>query len=208
MQERERSNINGGAVTELTPEQRTEVLERHLHDHGHVDPDAVDADIDAVAESMATGSGPSPAMGARVVARAWVDPEFRSRLLTDPVNTISEYHPQTVPIAVLEDTPEVHNVIVCTLCSCYPSGLLGNSPAWYKSFEYRSRVVREPRAVLAEFGMEVDPGVELRVHDSTAEQRYLVLPLRPAGTDGYTEEELAALVTRNSMIGTGRPLAP
>jgi nitrile hydratase subunit alpha len=195
-------------VTELTPEQRTEVLERHLHDHGHVDPDDIDSGIDAVVESMETGSGPSPALGARVVARAWTDPEFRSRLLTDPVNTISEYHPQTVPIAVLEDTPEVHNVIVCTLCSCYPSGLLGPPPAWYKSFEYRSRVVREPRAVLAEFGMELGPGVELRVHDSTAEQRYLVLPLRPDGTDDLGEEELAALVTRNSMIGTGRPLAP
>jgi len=143
-----------------------------------------------------------------VVARAWVDHEFRSRLLSDPVNTISEYHPQTVPIAVLEDTPRVHNVIVCTLCSCYPGGLLGNPPAWYKSFEYRSRVVREPRVVLAEFGMDVEADVELRVHDSTAEQRYLVLPLRPAATDDWTEEQLAALVTRNSMIGTGRPHTP
>ncbi len=193
-------------MTDLTPEQRTEIIERHLHDHGHVDPDDVDASV-AAAESAA-GDGPSPALGARVVARAWVDPDFRARLLTDPVNTMSEYNPQTVPIAVLEDTPSVHNVIVCTLCSCYPSGLLGNPPAWYKSFEYRSRVVREPRAVLAEFGMEVEPDVELRVHDSTAEQRYLVLPLRPAGTDELTEEQLAALVTRNSMIGTGRALAP
>jgi nitrile hydratase subunit alpha len=193
-------------VSDLTPEQRTEIIERHLHDHGHVDPGDVDAAV-AAAESAA-GDGPSPALGARVVARAWVDPDFRARLLADPVNTISEYHPQTVPIAVLEDTPSVHNVIVCTLCSCYPSGLLGNPPAWYKSFEYRSRVVREPRAVLAEFGMEVEPDVELRVHDSTAEQRYLVLPLRPAGTVGFTEEQLAALVTRNSMIGTGRALAP
>jgi nitrile hydratase alpha subunit len=193
-------------MTELTPEQRTEIIERHLHDHGHVDPDDVDAAV-AAAESAA-GDGPSPALGARVVARAWVDADFRGRLLDDPVNTISEYHPQAVPIAVLEDTPSVHNVIVCTLCSCYPSGLLGNPPAWYKSFEYRSRVVREPRAVLAEFGMEVEPDVELRVHDSTAEQRYLVLPLRPAGTDELSEEQLAALVTRNSMIGTGRALAP
>jgi nitrile hydratase len=192
--------------TSLTPEQRTEILERHLHDHGHVDPEEVDASV-AAAESAA-GNGPSPALGAQVVARAWVDADFRGRLLADPVNTISEYHPQTVPIAVLENTPSVHNVIVCTLCSCYPSGLLGNPPAWYKSFEYRSRVVREPRAVLAEFGMEVEPDVELRVHDSTAEQRYLVLPLRPAGTDELSEEELAALVTRNSMIGTGRPLEP
>jgi nitrile hydratase subunit alpha len=193
-------------MSDLTPAQRSEILERHLEEHGHVDPGDIDAAL-AAAES-ATGDGPSPALGARVVARAWVDPDFRSRLLADPVNTVSEYHPQTVPIAVLEDTPTVHHVIVCTLCSCYPSGLLGNPPAWYKSFEYRSRVVREPSTVLAEFGMTVEPGVELRVHDSTAEQRYLVLPLRPAGTEGWDEEQLAALVTRNSMIGTGRPLTP
>jgi nitrile hydratase subunit alpha len=193
-------------MTELTPEQRTEILERHLHDHGHVDPEDVDAAVAAV--ESADGDRPSPALGARVVARAWVDPEFKARLLEDPVAMLAEYNPQTVPIAVLEDTPTVHNVIVCTLCSCYPGGLLGNPPAWYKSFEYRSRVVREPRAVLAEFGMEVERDVELRVHDSTAEQRYLVLPLRPPGTDGFSEEQLAALVTRNSMIGTGRPLAP
>jgi nitrile hydratase len=193
-------------VTELTPAQRAEIIERHLHDHGHADPDDVDEAI-AAAES-ASGDRPSPALGARVVARAWVDDEFRARLLADPVSTIGEYWPQTVPIAVLEDTPSVHNVIVCTLCSCYPSGLLGNPPAWYKSFEYRSRVVREPRAVLAEFGLELDADVELRVHDSTAEQRYLVLPLRPAGTETWSEEQLADLVTRNSMIGTGRPLSP
>ncbi len=193
-------------MSDLTPAQRTEILERHLHDHGHVDSGDVDAAI-AAAES-ASGDGPSPALGARIVARAWTDADFRARLLNDPVAALAEYHPQTVPIAVLEDTASVHNVIVCTLCSCYPGGLLGNPPAWYKSFEYRSRVVREPRAVLAEFGMEVDSSVELRVHDSTAEQRYLVLPLRPAGTDGWDEEQLASLVTRNSMIGTGRPLAP
>jgi nitrile hydratase len=190
----------------LTPTQRSEILERHLEEHGHVDPGDIDAAV-AAAES-ASGDGPSLALGARVVARAWVDADFRARLLADPVETVSEYHPQTVPIAVLEDTPTVHHVIVCTLCSCYPSGLLGNPPAWYKSFEYRSRVVREPSAVLAEFGMNVEPGVELRVHDSTAEQRYLVLPLRPPGTEGWDEEQLAALVTRNSMIGTGRPLTP
>jgi nitrile hydratase len=193
-------------VTELTPAQRTEILERHLHDHGHVDPEDVDAAVAAV--ESASGDRPSTALGARVVARAWVDPDFRTRLLSDPLAAVSEYSPQTVPIAVLEDTPTVHHVIVCTLCSCYPSGLLGNPPTWYKSFEYRSRVVREPRVVLAEFGMELGPEVELRVHDSTAEQRYLVLPLRPAGTDAFTEEQLAELVTRNSMIGTGRPLAP
>src|SRR5580765_3414806 len=193
-------------MSELTPAQRAEILERHLHDHGHVDPDDVDAAV-AAAES-ASGDGPSPALGAHVVARAWTDAQFRARLLADPVTTVAEYQPQTVPIAVLEDTPSLHHVIVCTLCSCYPSGLLGNPPAWYKSFEYRSRVVREPRPVLAEFGTEVEPDVELRVHDSTAEQRYLVLPLRPAGTEGWSEEQLAALVTRNSMIGTGRPRTP
>jgi nitrile hydratase len=193
-------------VIEPTPAQRAEILERHLHDHGHVDPGDVDAAV-AAAES-ASGDAPSPALGARVVARAWVDAEFRARLLADPIAALSEYHPQTVPIAVLENSPTVHHVIVCTLCSCYPGGLLGNPPAWYKSFEYRSRVVREPRAVLAEFGLEVDPDVELRVHDSTAEQRYLVLPLRPAGTEGWSETQLASLVTRNAMIGTGTPLAP
>jgi nitrile hydratase len=193
-------------MSDLTPAQRAETVERHLHDHGLVDPDDVDTAV-AAAES-ASGDGPSPALGARVVARAWVDAQFRARLLADPVNTLGEYQPKTVPIAVLEDTPSLHHVIVCTLCSCYPGGLLGPPPAWYKSFEYRSRVVREPRTVLAEFGTEVESDVELRVHDSTAEQRYLVLPLRPAGTESWSEEQLAALVTRNSMIGTGRPLTP
>jgi len=193
-------------VADLTPAERTEILERHLHAHGHVDPGDVDAAV-AAAESV-TGDDPSPALGARVVARAWVDAPFRELLLADPVNALAEYQHQAVPIAVLEDTPSVHHVIVCTLCSCYPGGLLGNPPAWYKSFEYRSRVVREPRAVLAEFGMEVEPDVELRVHDSTAEQRYFVLPLRPTGTETWSEEQLATLVTRNSMIGTGRPRTP
>jgi nitrile hydratase subunit alpha len=188
----------------LTPEQRTEILERHLHDHGHVDHEGMD---DAIADATA-GNGPSEALGARIVARAWVDPEFRACLLTDAVAAVAEYQQQAVPLVVLENTPTVHHVIVCTLCSCYPSGILGSPPTWYKSFEYRSRVVREPRAVLAEFGMDVEPGVELRVHDSTAEGRYLVLPLRPDGTDGWDMDRLAALVTRNSMIGTGRPLAP
>jgi nitrile hydratase len=191
-------------VTNLTPEQRAEVLERHLHDHGHVDPDR----LDEVIEAAEAGNDPSPALGARIVARAWSDPDFHARLLEDAVAAVSDYEQQTVPLAVLEDSPQVHHVIVCTLCSCYPSGILGPPPSWYKSFEYRSRVVREPRVVLAEFGMEVEPGVELRVHDSTAEQRYLVLPMRPAGTEGWREEQLAALVTRNAMIGTGRPLAP
>jgi len=193
-------------MTELTPEQRAAILERHLHDHGHVDPDRLDAAIDRTDDEAP--DQPSTALGARIVARAWVDDEFRQRLLTDAVAAVADYSPQGVPLEVLEDTPAVHHVIVCTLCSCYPGDILGNPPTWYKSFEYRSRVVREPRAVLSEFGMDVDAGVELRVHDSTSEQRYLVLPCRPDGTDGFNEEQLAALVTRNSMIGTGRPLTP
>ncbi|HEX6393494.1 MAG TPA: nitrile hydratase subunit alpha [Acidimicrobiales bacterium] len=193
-------------MSDLTPAQRTEIVERQLREHGHIDPDDVDAAI-ARAES-ASGDYPSPALGARVVARAWTDPSFRAGLLADPVNTLSQFHTLTVPIAVLEDTPSLHHVIVCTLCSCYPSELLGNPPQWYKSFEYRSRVVREPRVVLAEFGMDIGPEVELRVHDSTAEQRYLVLPLRPVGTDDLDENRLTALVTRNCLIGTGRPLLP
>ena len=191
-------------MTSLTPEQRAEVLERHLHEHGHVEPH----DVDEVVAGLERGDGASPALGARIVARAWTDPEYRVRLVADATTTVSEIARQTIPIAVLEDTPTLHHVVVCTLCSCYPSGVLGAPPSWYKSFEYRSRVVREPRAVLAEFGMEVADDVELRVVDSTSEQRYLVLPLRPEGTDGWAEENLAELVTRDSMIGTGRPLAP
>lgn len=193
-------------MIELTPAERTRRLEQRLHEHGHVEHAGIDRAI-AEAES-AKGNSPSPALGARVVARAWADPEFKARLIDDPVESLSEYLPQAVPIGVLVDTPGVHHLIVCTLCSCYPSGLLGNPPAWYKSFEYRSRVVREPRAVLAEFGVHLDDEVELRVHDSTAEQRYLVLPRRPAGTEDWSEDRLAGLVTRNSMIGTGFPLNP
>jgi nitrile hydratase len=188
----------------LTPAQRTEILERRLRDHRHVDPERLD---EAIADVEA-GSGPSEALGARILARAWLDPDFRAHLLADAVAAVAEYHEQAVPLAVVEDTPTVHHVIVCTLCSCYPSGILGNPPTWYKSFEYRSRVVREPRAVLAEFGMDIGPDVEIRVHDSTAERRYLVLPMRPHGTDGWNEDQMSALVTRDSMIGTGRPRTP
>jgi nitrile hydratase len=182
------------------------MLERRLEEHGHVHPEDVDAAI-AAAESP-SGNRPSAALGARVVARAWCDPDFQARLLADAVNALEDYTRPSVPIAVVADTATVHHVIVCTLCSCYPSDLLGGPPTWYKSFEYRSRVVREPRAVLSEFGMFVADDIEIRVHDSTAEQRYLVLPLQPEGTDGWTEVQLAGLVTRNSMIGTGYPVTP
>ena len=145
----------------------------------------------------------SPADGAKVVARAWVDPAFKARLLRDTHAAAAELDVDAgvIPIIALENTPEVHNVIVCTLCSCYPRYLLGLPPDWYKSRAYRSRVVREPRAVLAEFGTALPDDVEIRVHDSTAELRYMVLPLRPAGTEGLDEGALAKLVNRDSMIG-------
>ena len=184
----------------LTPEQRAEILERHLAEHGHVDSGRIDAQI-ARLENPGEDEA-SPGLGARIVGRAWTDPEFRALLLADATAAISEYVPQHIPLQVLEDTPLLHHVIVCTLCSCYPSGVLGAPPSWYKSFEYRTRVVREPRVVLAEFGMDVPDGVDLQVVDSTSEQRYFVLPLRPEGTEGWSADELAALITRDALIGT------
>jgi nitrile hydratase subunit alpha len=159
-----------------------------------------DAEVDAAAADMKSRG---PERGARVVARAWTDPAYKARLLADGSAACEELglDVPALRLVVVENTPEVHNVIVCTLCSCYPRMLLGLPPDWYKSREYRSRVVREPRAVLAEFGTRVPDGVAVRVHDSTADMRYLVLPLRPAGTEGWSEERLARLVTRDSMIG-------
>jgi nitrile hydratase len=147
--------------------------------------------------------------GARVVARAWVDPEYRKRLLANGTKACEELGLEipALKLLVVENTPEVHNAIVCTLCSCYPRMLLGIPPEWYKSRNYRSRMVREPRAVLAEFGLQLPVSVTLRVHDSTADMRYLVLPMRPAGTDGWSEERLAALVSRDCMIGVAVPEA-
>jgi nitrile hydratase len=153
----------------------------------------------------------SPALGAKVVARAWTDPAFKKRLLADTraalaqlgidIGTLAEFH-------TVENTPKVHNVIVCTLCSCYPKMLLGVPPAWYKSLAYRSRTVVDPRGVLAEFGVELPKGVEVRVHDSTADLRYIVLPMRPKGTRGWSEEQLAGIITRDSMVGTAVPVVP
>ena len=153
----------------------------------------------------------SPANGARLVARAWVDQDFRELLLSDAKTAASELgmdptHP--AELVVVENTPEVHNLIVCTLCSCYPRAILGRPPDWYKSFNYRSRAVREPRAVMREFGFEPPEGVEVLVHDSTADVRYMVLPMRPEGTEGLSEEELAELVTRDSLVGVSVPRAP
>ena len=152
---------------------------------------------------IAKMQGASPENGGKLVARAWTDPDFRERLLANGAGTIKEMGFDLSPteFTVMENTDGVHNVIVCTLCSCYPRLLLGRPPRWYKSAEYRSRVVKEPRAVLREFGTELPDHVQVRVHDSTAELRYLVVPRRPAGTEHLSEEELAALVTRDSMIG-------
>lgn len=149
----------------------------------------------------------SPALSARVVARAWTDPAFKARLLADGTAACEELGVAMAgtKLVVVESTAAVHNLIVCTLCSCYPRMLLGLPPDWYKSRAYRARAVREPRAVLREFGTEVADDVTVRVHDSTADMRYLVLPLRPAGTEGWSEERLAALVTRDSMVGVSVP---
>ena len=164
------------------------------------------ADMRAQVERMDTLS---PVQGARLVARAWVDDGFRRRLLADSGKAAAELGIDTgqFPVLVMENTPRAHNLVVCTLCSCYPRFLLGPPPDWYKSRSYRSRAVREPRAVLAEFGTEIAEEVEFRVHDSTADMRYLVLPMRPEGTEGMEEEELARLVTRDCLIGVAQPRA-
>ena len=148
-----------------------------------------------------------PARGAELVARAWTDDGFRERLVADSKAAAAELGMDIgpIPILVMENTPDTHNLVVCTLCSCYPRFLLGIPPDWYKSRSYRSRAVREPRAVLAEFGTEIAADVDIRVHDSTADMRYMVLPMRPAGTDGMIEEELAKLVTRDTLIGVAVP---
>jgi nitrile hydratase len=153
----------------------------------------------------------SPADGARLVARAWIDPDFKQRLLADARSAALELglDPGPSPVVVaVENTEDVHHMVVCTLCSCYPRALLGPPPAWYKSFPYRSRTVSDPRGVLDEFGVELGDDVALRVLDSTADIRYLVMPLRPAGTEGMSEDELAALITRDAMIGVAQPAAP
>lgn len=184
---------------------RVRALESLLVDKGLVD----QATLDRLIDTYETKVGPRN--GARVVARAWVDPAFRQRLLADASAAIAEMGyvgRQGEDMVVLENTPKVHNMVVCTLCSCYPWPVLGLPPVWYKSAAYRSRAVIDPRGVLAEFGVHLPEDVEVRVWDSTAELRYLVLPERPEGTEGMTEEELAALVTRDAMIGVARVAAP
>ncbi|MBK8742554.1 MAG: nitrile hydratase subunit alpha [Betaproteobacteria bacterium] len=181
-------------------ELRVRALETVLAGKGYIDPAALDALIDTYQTRI------GPRNGARVVAKAWADPAYREWLLRDATAAIAAVGyggRQGEHMVVVENTAARHNMVVCTLCSCYPWPVLGLPPVWYKSAPYRSRVVRDPRGVLAEFGVTLPADVEIRVWDSTAEVRYLVLPRRPPGTDGFTEEELAALVTRNSMIGTG-----
>ena len=184
---------------------RVKSLESLLVEKGLVDAAALDAIIDTYENEV------GPRNGAHVVARAWTDPAYRERLLSDATAAIAELDyagRQGEHMIVVENTPRVHNLVVCTLCSCYPWAVLGLPPVWYKSSPYRSRAVIDPRGVLAEFGLEIAEDVEVRVWDSTAEVRYLVLPERPSGTDGMTEKELAALVTRDAMIGVGKVVAP
>jgi nitrile hydratase subunit alpha len=185
---------------ESGPALRVKAIETLLVEKGLVDPNALDALIDTYEHKV------GPRNGARAVARAWTDPGFKARLLDDAAAAIEEIGlaagPQGEHLTALENTSAVHNMVVCTLCSCYPWPVLGLPPVWYKSAAYRSRAVIDPRGVLHEFGLDLSVGVELRVWDSSAELRYMVLPMRPAGTERLREEELAALVTRDSMIGT------
>ena len=184
------------------PELRVKAVETLLLNKGLIDSKTLDELIDTYENRI------GPKNGAKVVAKAWVDPEYKKRLLNDATSAIRELSyqgRQGENMVVVENTPETHNVIVCTLCSCYPWPVLGIPPTWYKSDEYRSRTVREPRKVLLEFGLSLDPKVQIKVWDSTAEIRYLVLPMRPKGTEKMNESELAELVTRNSMIGSGLP---
>src|SRR5882757_7766051 len=187
------------------PALRVMALESLMVEKGLVDPAALDALIDHYEHKI------GPRNGARVVARAWVDPEYKKRLLADATAAIAELGyegGQGAHMVVIENTPNCHNVVVCTLCSCYPWPVLGLPPVWYKSAPYRNKAVKDPRGVLADFGFELPQTTKIRVWDSTAEIRYLVLPMRPAGTEGWSEERLAELVTRDSMIGTGLPKQP
>ncbi len=186
-------------------EARTRALESILLEKGLLTPDAVDKVIAVYERDI------GPLNGAKVVARAWVDAEYKKRLLADGTPAIAELGfggMQGEHMVVLENTPTIHNVIVCTLCSCYPWPVLGLPPVWYKSPPYRSRVVIEPRKVLQEFGLKLDEATEIKVWDSSADIRYMVLPERPAGTEGMTEEELVKLVTRDSMIGVAKAKMP
>ena len=195
--------IDAGHLSEIGEmDLRVRALESVLVDKGYVDPAALDQLIDTYETRI------GPRNGARVVARAWVDASYRDWLLSDATAAIAWLGytgRQSEHMIAVENTPQRHNLVVCTLCSCYPWAVLGLPPTWYKSAPYRSRAVRDPRGVLAEFGVTLPPHTDIRVWDSTAEVRYLVVPMRPIGSEDLNEEELTALVTRDSMIGTGLP---
>jgi nitrile hydratase len=184
---------------------RVRALETILTEKGYIDPAA----LDAIVEACETQIGPHN--GARVVARAWVDPDFKRRLLEDAseaANSLGHVSPVGAHLIALENTPELHNLVVCTLCSCYPWEVLGLPPVWYKSAPYRSRAVIDPKGVLSDFGLKLPEQTKVRIWDSTAETRFLVLPMRPEGSAELSEEQLAELVTRDSMVGTGLPKSP
>lgn len=187
------------------PELRVRALESILVEKGLIDPETLNALIDTYENDI------GPQNGARVVARSWVNPEYKARLMADSTAAIAELGfvgQQGAHMVAVENTPEQHNIVVCTLCSCYPWPVLGIPPTWYKSDAYRSRTVREPRKVLTEFGVALLEGQKVRVWDSTAEVRYIVLPMRPEGTEGWSEDSLAEVVSRNSMIGTALAAKP
>ncbi|WHX23345.1 nitrile hydratase subunit alpha [Streptomyces malaysiensis subsp. malaysiensis] len=199
------TTTDGGPEETLPVALRTEALEQLLTERGLIDPKA----LDKIITTYETNVG--PLNGAKVVARAWTDPEYRGRLLDDGTAAIKELGfsgPQGEHIVVVENTATTHHVVVCTLCSCYPWPVLGLPPSWYKDPAYRARVVKEPRTVLSEMGLELDDDVEITVHDSTSEVRWLVLPERPAGTQHLTEERLVPLVTRDAMVGVAKVVAP
>jgi nitrile hydratase subunit alpha len=193
---------HGSELSEM--QLRVRALETILTEKGYVDPKALDVIIDAFETKI------GPHIGARVVAKAWADPAFKRRLIADATAAVGELglDARATHLIAVENTPQLHNMVVCTLCSCYPWDMLGLPPVWYKSAPYRSRAVMDPRGVLADFGVSLPPDTEIRVWDSTAETRYLVVPMRPPGTDDWSEEKLASLVTRDSMIGTGLAGAP
>jgi nitrile hydratase len=184
---------------------RVRALETILTEKGYIDPAA----LDQIVEACETKIGPHN--GARVVARAWIDPEFKRHLLedaTEAANSLGHISPVGAHLIAVENTPEVHNLVVCTLCSCYPWEVLGLPPVWYKSAPYRSRAVIDPKGVLGDFGVKLPAETQIRIWDSTAETRFLVLPMQPAGTENWSEEQLAGLVTRDSMVGTGLAKSP
>uniref|UniRef100_UPI003BA8C611 nitrile hydratase subunit alpha n=1 Tax=Stappia sp. TaxID=1870903 RepID=UPI003BA8C611 len=194
---------HGSELSEV--DARVRALESILVEKGYVDPAA----LDVLIETYETKVGPHN--GAHVVARTWSDPEFRDWMRADAtaaIRSLGYFGRQGEHMVAVENTPERHNMVVCTLCSCYPWSVLGLPPVWYKSAPYRAKAVRDPRGVLADFGVTLPSGTDIRVWDSTAEVRYLVIPMRPEGTEGWSEEELARLVTRDSMIGTGLALTP